>query len=292
MAKQTVGRTALGAAICRLIEQYQPEGARLFNDPAVKELVGAPIRFLMQFASMRNFTVKQTDAVARGIYGVQICRTRYIDDAVQAALSQGIEQLVILGAGLDTRPYRLPGMEHVKVFEFDLPAAQSDKKKKILKYLGRLPDNVTFVPIDFDTQSLETVSARTTFDPSRPVMFIWEGVTQYITEEAVRRTLSFVGKSAPGSIIVCTYVLKSIIDRRSDIPDADKMMDVVAKNAPWIFGLEPASIPAFLKPYHLALIADVGNADYQEKYLKPLGRNLVVFEGERIVLATTGRYIT
>lgn len=53
----------------------------------------------------------------------------------------------------------------------------------------------------------------------------------------------------------------------------------------WIFGLEPSSIPAFLKPFHLALIADVGNADYQEKYLKPLRRSLIVFEGERIVRA-------
>jgi O-methyltransferase involved in polyketide biosynthesis len=95
MAKQTVGRTALGAATCRLIEQYQPQGTRMFNDPVVKALVGAPIQILMQFAGMRNFTIRQTDAVAIGIYGVQICRTRYIDDAVQAALSQGIKQLVI-----------------------------------------------------------------------------------------------------------------------------------------------------------------------------------------------------
>ena len=82
MAKQTVSRTALGTAICRLIEQYQPEKTRLFNDPVVRQLVGAPIRVMMQFASMRNFTIKQTDAVAEGIYGTQICRTRYIDDAV------------------------------------------------------------------------------------------------------------------------------------------------------------------------------------------------------------------
>ncbi len=142
-----------------------------------------------------------------------------------------------------------------------------------------------FIPIDFDTQTLGAVFAGTAFDPSRPAVFIWEGVTQYITEEAVRQILSFVGKSAPGSIIVFTYVLKSIIERRSDIPGADHMMDVVAKNAPWIFGLESSSIPAFLKPFHLALRADVGNADYQEKYLKPVGRNLVVFEGERIVFA-------
>jgi methyltransferase (TIGR00027 family) len=286
MAKQTVGRTVLGAAICRLIEQYQPEKTRLFYDPVVKELVGAPIRILMQFASMRNFTIKRTDAVAIGIYGAQICRTRYIDDAVQAALSQGIRQLVILGAGFDTRPYRLPGMESVNVFEVDLPSVQNDKKKKVRKYLGRLPDHVIFIPIDFDTQTLEAVFTGTAFDPSRPAVFIWEGVTQYISEEAIRQTLTFVGKSAPGSIIVFTYVLKSIIERRSDIPGADKMMDVVAKYAPWVFGLEPSDVLEFLKSFHLALIADVGNADYQEKYLKPVERNLVVFEGERTVHAT------
>lgn len=286
MAKQTVSRTALGVAICRLIEQCQLEKTRLFYDPVAKELVGGPIRFLMQFANMRNFSVKQTDAVAKGIYGVQICRTCYIDDVVQAAISQGIKQLVILGAGYDTRPYRLPEMENVKVFEVDLPTVQDDKKKKLQKYLGRLPDYVSFIPIDFDTQTLEAVFSGTAFNSAKPAIFIWEGVTQYISEEAVRQTLAFVGKSAPGSIVVFTYVLKSIIERRSDIPDADHLMDVVAKQSPWVFGLEPSGIPDFLKPYHLSLIADVGNMDYQEKYLKPVERNLVVFEGERIIQAT------
>src|SRR5271157_4689022 len=220
MAQQNVGRTALGAAICRLIEQYEPDKTRLFDDAVAKELVGAPIRVLMQLAAMRNFTVKQTDAVARGIFGAQVCRTRYIDDAVQAALAKGVEQLVILGAGLDTRPYRLPGLEHVKVFEVDLPAVQNNKKAKLEKHFGHLPENVTFIPIDFDTQNLEAVFAGTTFDSSRLAVFIWEGVTQYISEEAIQRTLNFVGKSAPGSSIVFTYVLKSIIEHRSDIPDA------------------------------------------------------------------------
>ena len=289
MAKQTVSRTALGAATCRLIEQYQPEGTRLFDDPVVKVLVGSLIRFLMQFASMRNFTIKQTDAVGAGIYGAQICRTRYIDDAVQAALAKGIGQLVILGAGFDTRPYRLPGMERVKVFEVDLSAVQEDKKKKLQKYLGRPPENVIFIPIDFDTQTVEAVFAGTTFDISKPAVFIWEGVTQYISEEAVRQTLTFVGKSASGSIIVFTYVLKSIIERRSDIPGADYMMDLVAKQAPWIFGLEPSEVPDFLRTFHLDLIEDVGNADYQERYLQSLKRDLVVSEGERIARAIVAR---
>ena len=259
MARQSVRNTALGAATCRLIEQSQPEEARLLNDPVVKDLVGTPIRILMRFASMRNYTIKRTDAIMQGIYGGQICRTRFIDDAVQAALSQGIGQLVILGAGFDTRAYRLAGVERVKVLEVDLPSVQEDKKQKILKRFGRLPENVTFVPIDFDTQSLEFALTGTAFDLSRPVVFVWEGVSQYLSEEAVCRTLTFVGKSAPGSILVFTYVLKSIVERRSDIPGADKLMEVVAKNnAPWLFGLEPANVQSFLKPFHLDLIAEVG----------------------------------
>ena len=222
----------------------------------------------------------------KGIYGAQICRTRFIDDAVLAALSQEIGQLMILGAGYDTRPYRLTGMEHVKILEIDLPSVQENKKKKLQKHFGRLPENITFIPIDFDKQSLEAVLTGTAFDPSRSVIFVWEGVTQYISEEAVHRTLAFVGKSAPGSVLVFTYVLKSIIERHSDIPGADKMMDFAAKNNyPWLFGLEPSNIPSFLKQFHLYLIADVGNKNYQERYLKPLGRNLVVSEGERTVQA-------
>ena len=290
MAKQSVGNTALGAAVCRLIEQFQPEETRLFNDPVVKYLVGTPIQVLVQFAYIRDYAIKRTDAIMQGIYGAQICRTRYIDDAVQSALSQGIGQLVILGAGLDTRPYRLAGMEHVKVLEVDLPSVQEDKKKKLQKHFGRLPEHVIFVPIDFDTQSLEGVLPQAAFDPSAPAVFVWEGVTQYISEEAARRTLAFVGKSDPGSILIFTYVLKSIIERRSNISGADRMMDYAAKNnIPWIFGLEPSSIPSFLKPFHLNPPADVGNADYQARYLKPLGRTLVVSESERIVQAIVVR---
>ena len=286
MAQERAGNTALGAAICRLIEQYQPEEKRLFNDQVVKYLLNTPIRMLMQFSSMRTYTIKQTDAIMQGIYGAQVCRTRFIDDAVQSVLSQGIEQLMILGAGFDTRPYRLAGISSVKVFEADLPSVQEAKKKRLQKHFGRLPEYVTFIPIDFDTQSLESALTGTAFDLSRPVVYIWEGVTQYLSEEAVRQTLTFIGTSAPGSMLLFTYVLKSVIERRSNLPGADKLTDTVAKqNAPWRFGLEPSEVAGFLKPFHLNLLEDVGNADYQARYLKPLGRNLVVTEAERIARA-------
>ncbi len=290
MANQGVGNTALGAAVCRMIEQYQPDETRLFADPVVENIVGAPLRVMMQIPAIRKFTVQQTDAITAGIFGAQICRTRYIDDVVTASLKKGFQQLVILGAGLDTRPFRLPGLNGVKVFEVDLPTVQEDKKKKVLRHLGHLAELVTFIPIDFDTQTLDEVFFETAFDPSKPSVFIWEGVTQYISEQAVQQTLSFIGKSAQGSIIVFTYVLKSIIEGRSNIPGIDRMMERVKKNnAPWIFGLEPAIVPAYLEPFHLALVEDVGNTDYQERYLKPLGRELTVSEAERIAQAVVVR---
>jgi methyltransferase (TIGR00027 family) len=283
--KQGVGSTALGVATFRLIEQYQPKEIRMFDDPVVRDLLDAPTQAMMQFASTRVFMIEQMEAIGKGLYGGQVCRTRYIDDAVEAALAAGINQVVILGAGFDTRPYRLPGMEQVKVFEVDLPGVQSDKKKRLQKRFGHLPENVTFIPIDFETQTLESVFAGTTFDSSSPAVFVWEGVTPYISEKAVSQTLSFVGNSAPGSILVFTYILKSVISRRSQIADANKINDAVADHAHWIFGLEPASLKEYLLPYHLSLVADVGDADYQEKYLRPLKRKLDVFEGERVAQA-------
>ena len=288
MAKPSVNRTALGAAACRLMEQYEPEETRLFTDPLIKSMFSKSYVFFFQFASMRRATVKLMDNMAEGIYGSQVCRTVYINDVVQAALAQNIDQVVILGAGLDTRGFSLPGVTQARVFEVDLPAGQKVKKSRVQKHFGRLPENVTFVPVDFDLQSLDKAFAGSGYDPARPTVFVWEAVTQYITEDAVRNTLAFVGKSAPGSVLVFTYILLDIIEQR--FPGSEKLMKMVAQDSPWIFGLDPAAVPDFLKPYNLTLIEDVGNAYYQEKYLKPRGRKLVVSEGERVARAVVSSF--
>jgi methyltransferase (TIGR00027 family) len=286
MANRGAGGTAIGAAICRLVEQYQPPQIRLFNDPVIEAIVPWPVKAAMRFSAVRNFFLRKTEEVAEGTYGVLLCRVRYGDEVIAAAIAEGIDQIVILGAGLDTRAWRIPGIDRVRVFEVDLPKQQNDKKAKLAKNLGGLPPHVTFVPIDFNVDSLESAFARTAFDSSKRAVFIWEGVTQYISEDAVRKTLAFVGRCVPGSGIVFTYVLKSIIDGNSNVPGAQRLMTEVAKQgAPWIFGLAPQSVGEYLEPFHLALKADVGAADYQAQYLKPMNRELPVSECERIAEA-------
>jgi methyltransferase (TIGR00027 family) len=284
MSKKAVGGTALGAAICRLIEAYQPEATRICTDTLAKELIPPIYHIMLQSASMRNFTVEKTEAVAAGIYGAQVCRTRCIDEAVSRHLAAGMKQLVILGAGLDSRAYRLPGMEKVSVFEVDLPYVQAAKKKRIIKTLGQLLPNATYLPIDFSSQDLAEVLAVSDFDAAVPAIFIWEGVMQYLLEEDVRRTLTFIGNAQQGSVLLFTYVLRSIIQRQS--PAAERLMDTMQdQGSPWYFGLDPAKLDEYLKPFHLKVLSDCGAREYKEKYLKPIGRELTLPETEHTVEA-------
>jgi methyltransferase (TIGR00027 family) len=283
--------TALVAASCRLIEQYQPN--RLFSDPIIKEFFNKPVRLLMQFRSIRNWVIGKCDSRTRGIYGLFVCRTRYIDDALQAAVVKGIQQVVILGAGLDTRPYRILGIEAIRVFEVDLPSTQDSKKEKLQRTFGSIPKGVSFIPIDFNIQKLSEVLTSKGFNFAKPAFFIWEGVTQYISQDAVTNTLTSISETAPGSEIVFTYILKSVIEKESDIEGANDFVNYINKSKnrfkehyeTWRFGLEPSQLEVLLRPFNLMLVEDVGASYYQEKYLEPIGRSLDVSEIERIAYA-------
>lgn len=281
--------TAIGAAAVKSIELYYPKKIRLFEDYFIINLLNQPWKFIMslcRFKSIRDAMIKMREKQTPGILGGLFCRTRYIDDVLKTEIRKGIENIVILGAGLDSRPYRIPGITNTRVFEIDLPSTQNYKKKRLKKILSSLPTHVTFVPIDFNNQTLDEVLGPKGLDISKPTFFIWEGVTQYITAEAVESTLKYISKACPGSMIVFTYILKSVIDGSSNIEGADAMMKATSKaKVSWIFGLEPSSIKGFLRQYNLSIIEDVGASYYQKKYLKPIGRDLNVFEIERIAFA-------
>ena len=284
MASSGVGNTALGAAICRLIEQSQSDPLRLFNDRVVADLVGRGVRSAMKLGPARRLFQFAMDSLTPGIYGAQICRTRYIDDIVIREISGGVGQVLILGAGYDSRAYRLADSK-VRFFEIDLASVQERKRIKLQS--GKwLTNDVSFVPIDFESQRIESVLADTRFDPRAPSLVIWEGVTQYMTESAVCRTFEFLGELAKGSVVIFTYVLKSVIEGRSSIRGADRLMNVFSKDsAPWLFGIEPNEVAAFLSNFRLTLREDVGHADYDRTYLRPIGRSDVVSKIERVAVA-------
>ncbi|MGD8998320.1 MAG: SAM-dependent methyltransferase [Anaerolineae bacterium] len=283
----------VGTAATRVIELYHPEDKRLFDDPLALKLLPLGWRVFLRLAylpGLRGALLSLRERRMPGSLGAILCRTRYIDDVLRRSLEEGIDQLVILGAGFDTRAYRIAGMDQVQVFEVDLPGTRRLKQARLEKVLGAVPDNVTLLGMDFDRQSLDDILGAAGFREGRRTLFIWEGVTQYITAEAVDNTLGFVSSvSGVGSAIVFTYVRRGIIDGTARPEWLGPFLSFARRvGSRYLFGLDQAEVDQYLADPGLKLIDDVGAAEYQELYLKPLSRELNVFDGERAAFAKVG----
>lgn len=177
------------------------------------------------------------DRIERGV-GVYIpLRTVYIDAAVVRAIDAGIDQVVILGAGYDSRAWRLakPG---VTFFEIDLPATQAEKKQAIANL--ELGANATLVPVDFAVDDLALSLLASGFESTRPTLFIWEGVTMFLPRQAVRETIDSIHfLAAPGSQLVVDF----------NYPKAKTLGCTTARalGEPCRFDLEPNDAARFLQ---------------------------------------------
>lgn len=295
MKTATISRTAEGAAVIRAIESCRSKRDRLFEDRLACGFVRNPfsrwIIGLMNMVGIGTTLLILRDRQFPGVIGGLICRTRYIDDALQDALREGFKQVVILGAGFDSRAYRIPGMEKARVFEVDHPGTQRWKQKCLKRMLGPPPSHVVFVPINFDKQELRDEMEKVSFLTNVKTFFIWEGVSQYITGEAVDATLRYVSSaSAPGSKIVFTYIQRDIIDESAQSELGRKLILLTQQlGEPWQVGFNKEELPHYLSERGLAPIEDIGDSDYKERYLKPIGRQLNVFAVERIMLAQNVR---
>jgi methyltransferase (TIGR00027 family) len=290
--KMKIGESFAGVATSatRVVEWYYPEDQRLFDDPYALKLLPFGWRVLFRLAflpGLRRFVLSLRERRMPGSLGSILCRTRYIDDVVKRSLAKGLDQLVILGAGFDSRAYRIPGIDRAQVFEVDLPGARELKQSRVEKVLGAVPENVTLVGMNFDRQDLDDVLSAAGFRKGRRTLFVWEGVTQYLTAEAVSDTLEFVsGVSGADSAIVFSYVRRGLIDG-TDRPEWFEPFMAFANRvgSPMIFGLDRAELEQYLSERGLALIDDVGAAEYRDLYLRQLGREMHVFDGERVALA-------
>ncbi|MBK5109053.1 MAG: class I SAM-dependent methyltransferase, partial [Anaerolineales bacterium] len=221
-----------------------------------------------------------------GTPGMLFCRTRFIDDALFDWLEGGKQQVVCLGAGNDSRAYRIPNIEQTQFFEVDLPVPQMLKREHMHRVLGVNPVHVIYTPLDFDTQELGAELSRAGFRSGIPTFFIMEGVTQYITEEAVENIFRFAAQAPTGSRIAFTYIKREIIEGsvRSRV-DQRIMKRVARRGMPWFFGINGEILEGWLNQRGFKLIDQAGAEDYRERYLDPVGRRLNIYAGERIVLA-------
>jgi methyltransferase (TIGR00027 family) len=289
MQHPQASKTAEYNALFRAIESTRPATDRLFDDPFAPGFLRPSLRRVAALAFvpwLRPLIVGYIDRRWPGSRPSVIARTRFIDDALLQALRDGIEQIVILGAGFDSRAYRLPGIERARVFELDHPRTLTAKRQYLQQMLGMLPPQVVFGAMDFHQQSLAAVLQSAGFDATRRAFFLWEGVTNYLTAQAVDTTLRCVGAAAPGSQLLFTYIHQGVLDGSRHFVGARQVARLLRRvDEPWTFGLDPAALPAYLAVRGLRLLDDVGSLEYRARYMAPQGRHMRGYAFYRAALA-------
>jgi methyltransferase (TIGR00027 family) len=279
-------RTAIWAAAARAIGAREPDPHVRNRDWLAERLIGPEERAILgdhplvpalnepHEAPIGNVSVL---APAR----ILIVRTHFIDDMLEASVRDGVEQIVILGAGFDSRAYRFADLlQRAQVFEVDRPDTQQTKMRRVRETIGAPPANLSYVPIDFRNEGLGDVLGRADYQPDQRTFFIWEGVTMYLPDDAIRTTLGWIRENAPSrSTIVFDYTYQSLIEmgRKVDVDSLpERMRESVFRfrsltaNEPWIFGLPDRGEKEFLSDlgWDLRNIMGVNSNEAVEKYLR------------------------
>jgi len=211
-----------------------------------------------------------------GINGAVVARTRFIDEIVLEYVKEGLVQLVILGAGYDSRAYRIEGIKgNVTVFEMDDPFTQQIKMQKLITILGEKPGYVKYVPIDFIKDDLKICLLKNGYDPKRRTLFIMEGLTFYLPAGTVDRILAFIAEhTGLFSAVVFDYLPPSVINGTSDRTEVKNFrMDLQSYGEYLRFGLESDELATFLAQRGFKLKNNVNAPDCKDKYFRERSRH-------------------
>lgn len=213
---------------------------------------------------------KILEKIAPGSYNYIVTRTKHFDEILLNEIANNIEQLVILGAGYDTRGIRFQeALRNASIFEVDIHSTQSQKKNVLNKKISFTPpQNYTFVSLDFTKDDLRESLEKHGFSITQKTLFLWEGVSYYLPEKDVKKTLNFVSLCKKGSSIVFDYSIKSFVLGDHSTYGGKKLAKWLKKiKEPFLFGLAPEETANFIKECNLKLLSDLGPEELSNQYL-------------------------
>jgi methyltransferase (TIGR00027 family) len=255
-------------AAMRALEQYQPASRRIIRDPYASEFLIRPsFKMLVRSRWLANQTLRAVGFWAPGAQEFLTIRARLSDDIAGEMAANGLEQVVLLGAGFDTMSLRIEDdLRGVTIFEVDHPATQS-VKRKVMEHLGA-PENLRFVAVDFERDDFVEKLRQAGFMPDRHTLVVWMGVTYYLTAQAMTRALCQIHTlGGAGMRFVFDYMLKEIVHGASRNGDARGKARIAARlGEPWLFGLDPAMLGDYLAAFNFKLLKDYDAKELRAKY--------------------------
>jgi methyltransferase (TIGR00027 family) len=261
-------KTALMAAIHRFLAHKEND----FQGPDDMARIFLPrkVRFFLSFKFIRESIKKKMRKFVPGTYEYVTGRTNFCDEQFKLSVEEDWPQIVLLGAGYDTRFLRFQSrIKNTKVFELDEATIQSEKKRLLEKAGIKVPANHVFVAVNFNTDKLEEVLNESGYESLKRTLFLWEGVSMYLEQSSVEQMLTFIsGKSAKGSRIVFDYFDKEILEGNSQLYGAKEIAAEVKKsNEPFQFGIDPNEIDPFLEKHNLKLVTQYAPEKLEAEYL-------------------------
>jgi methyltransferase (TIGR00027 family) len=241
-----------------------------FRGPDYMAEVTFPLlaKLALNLPPLRKFLIRKM--FPPGIYEYVLARTKVMDSAFVEALEARFAQIVLLGAGFDTRALRFAGRNQgTKVFELDVATTQQPKIEILRRKKVRLPQELVFASIDFDKQDIFEVLSKAGYQPGQTTLFLWEGVTMYLSAQAVDSTLNFMRRhAAPGSRVAFDYIYASVLRQENRFYGESKIFEMVSKvGEGWTFGLEDGEIETFLLERGFEVVTHYTPPALQKLYL-------------------------
>lgn len=255
------------AAAARAAHLLVDDGPPIFADTLAHTFLGQDAEELLGYH--RSYGAHPVLAGART---TAVTRGRYTEDRLAELAHRGVDQYVILGAGLDSFAYRSELAARVAVFEVDLPATQEWKRALLAATGTEVPPSAAFVPFDFAQEPAHALAghlARAGFDPRRPALVSWLGVTMYLTREAVGQTLAAISGFPPGTELVMEHLLPAGLRDEAGQSYAEAVMAAAAaQGEPWRTFLSVEQADALLREHRLNPVEYVR----QREIMDPAGR--------------------
>lgn len=267
MQSDKASRSAAIIAAHRAYEYSRTESDRVCSDPYARSFLPKNFTVIGESEHPEEVAIKLFKDLVPGFHEFFLARTRYIDDYLSGQLAIDVEQLVILGAGFDSRAYRFTELEAIRVFEVDHPATQKIKMTKVEELFSTLPEHVSYVPLDFHSDSLEQLTEYG-YDRTRKTLFIWEGVTMYLDSEAIDETLLFISRnSAEGSRLIFDYTYPAVLEGTVELKEAKAWLEITRKSdEPLLFAMEDHELDDFLSRRGFTDITTVTSEFFNKTY--------------------------
>jgi methyltransferase (TIGR00027 family) len=273
--------TALGVTLFRAFATRDERDEIRGPDHLAEHFLPEHFRQMLDNAAAREWVKSK----APGSYEYFIARTAYFDAVVREALLGNLPQVVFLGAGYDSRPYRFRDLiRGTRIFELDVDSTQQ-RKIRLLRQAGiPIPAELTFVPVNFTRDNLLDILSKAGFDKAGKTLYVWEGVTYYLTAEAIDQTLDFVRTNSPAGSTLC-------FDYMADAPDMSSRYGVAESQAlmrdtyhaePVQFRIAEGTLESFLAARGYAALDHLTAGDLERKYLtlrvgSPAGKVIACF---------------